>query len=157
MAELHAAPAVVHRSAGARAEEVDEELLFPRHTVRAAVRPEPAELRVALQARQEIVRHRRDRIVSAEALVEALLSVAHDILLVCARSARRGPFYGKPPSRSCHGQTFSTTSRSFSVHGSAARRSVTSEASVARMTSRTSGVPSSGPPSTTKPSATSPF
>src|SRR5262245_53867488 len=48
MGELHAAAGVVHGPAGRVAQEVDEQLLLARHPVGAAVRPEPAELRIAL-------------------------------------------------------------------------------------------------------------
>src|SRR5207249_5478594 len=75
MAELHSPAAVVHRAARARAEEVDEELLLSLDTVIPAMRPESAELRIGLKARQQIIRNRCDRIVPIKALVKGLLLV----------------------------------------------------------------------------------
>src|SRR5262249_48230271 len=81
MGEHHVAAAVVHRSARARAEEVDQELLLALEAVFPAMRPEAAELRIGLEPGQQIIRHCRDRIVTTQALVKGLLLVAHRVLL----------------------------------------------------------------------------
>jgi hypothetical protein len=81
VAERHVPPAIVHRSARARAEEVDQELLLTLDAVLSAMCPEAAELRIGLEPGQQIIRHRRDRVVPTKALVEGLLLVAHRVLL----------------------------------------------------------------------------
>src|SRR3989454_12254696 len=58
--ERHVPAAIVHRSARARAEEVDQELLLALGAVFPAMRPEAAELRIGLRPGQQIIRHRRD-------------------------------------------------------------------------------------------------
>jgi hypothetical protein len=63
MAEQHVPAAIVRRSARARAEEVDQELLLALDAVFPAMRPEAAELRIGPQSRKQIVRHRCDRVV----------------------------------------------------------------------------------------------
>src|SRR5215471_12352772 len=75
--ERHVPPAVVHRSARARAEEIDEELLFAHDTVFSAMCPKPPELRIGPEPGQKIIRHRGDRAISAKALVKGLCPVAH--------------------------------------------------------------------------------
>ena len=74
VAERHVPAAIVRRSPGVRAKEVDQELLLTHHAVFPAMRPEASELRIGPEARQQIVRHRSDRVVSAEALVESLFA-----------------------------------------------------------------------------------
>src|SRR5437763_7135216 len=98
MAQRHVPAAVVHGSAGARAEEVDQQLLLPIDPVIAAMRPETAELRVAPKARQQIVRHRRDRIVAAASLIQRPLAVAHHPLreLVWTRIVSRATERNRP-------------------------------------------------------------
>src|SRR5437660_2590457 len=51
MAERHVPAAVVHWAARARAEEVDQELLFTIDAVLPAMRPEAPELRIGLKTR----------------------------------------------------------------------------------------------------------
>src|SRR5262249_21320622 len=70
--EHHVPAAVVHRSAGARAAEVDQELLLALDTVFPAMRPEAAELRVGLEPGQQIIRHRRNPLIPRTALLHAL-------------------------------------------------------------------------------------
>src|ERR1051325_9772551 len=82
VAERHAPAAVVHRPARARAEEVEQQLFFALDTVFPAVRPEAAELRIRLEPGQLIIRHCRDCLVTAKALVKSLLLVAHRFVLV---------------------------------------------------------------------------
>src|SRR5882672_1748011 len=100
MAERHVAAAVVPRSPCARAQEVDQQLLLPLDPVGPPMRPETAELRVAPKPGQQIVRHRRDGVVAAEALVQSLLLVAHGSGLpfpsVEARIVGRGTERNKP-------------------------------------------------------------
>src|SRR6266850_4445462 len=81
MAERHVPAAVVHRSARARAEEVDQQLFLALDAVFPAMGPEAAELRIGLEPGQQVIRHRRDRLVTTEPLVEGLLLVAHPLLL----------------------------------------------------------------------------
>src|SRR6266403_493072 len=81
VAERHVPAAVVHRSARARAEEVDQQLLLALDAVFPAMGPEAAELRIGLEPGQQIIRHRRDRFITTEPLVEGLLLVAHPLLL----------------------------------------------------------------------------
>src|SRR5467141_2382883 len=81
MADRHVPAAVVHRPARARAEEVDEQLLLALDAVLPAMGPEAAELRIGLEPGQQIIRHRRDRLITAKALVKGLLLVAHPLLL----------------------------------------------------------------------------
>src|SRR5207244_12043604 len=80
--EHHVPAAVVHRSARTRAEEVDQELLLARDAVFPAVRPEAAELRIGSEPGQQIIRHRRDRLVTTKPLVQGLSIVAHRVLIV---------------------------------------------------------------------------
>src|SRR5881628_192081 len=86
--EHHVPAAVVHRSARTRAEEVDQELLLARDAVFPAVRPEAAELRIGSEPGQQIIRHRRDRLVTTKPLVQGLRLVAHRVLLVSASADR---------------------------------------------------------------------
>src|SRR5438552_12686091 len=88
--EQHVPAAVVHRSARARAEEVDQELLLALDAVFPAMRPEAAELRIGLEARQKIIRHCRDPVVTTKSLVKALLLVAHRVLLTWGDARDRG-------------------------------------------------------------------
>jgi hypothetical protein len=74
--EHHVPAAIVHRSARARAEEIGEEVLLAHHAVFPAMRPEPPELRIGPEPGQQIIRHRRDRVVPTKALVKSLLVVA---------------------------------------------------------------------------------
>jgi hypothetical protein len=83
VAERHVPAAIVRLSARALAEEVDQELLFAHDAILSAMGPEAAELRIGAEPRQQIVRHRSDRVVSTKALVESLLIVARRILLKC--------------------------------------------------------------------------
>ena len=88
--------AIVHRSASVRTEEVDQELILAHNPVLTAVRPEATELRIGSEAGQQIVRYRRDRVISTKAVVKRLLVVArsspprehsslicHDASLLC--------------------------------------------------------------------------
>jgi hypothetical protein len=56
-------------------------LLLSLDTVFPTMRPEAAELRIGLKTGQQIIRHRRDRVIATEALIEGLCFVAHDVLL----------------------------------------------------------------------------
>jgi hypothetical protein len=69
------------RPARARAEKIDQELLLALDTIFAAMRSEAAELRIGLKSGQQIIRHRRERVITAEALVEGLGVAAHRVLL----------------------------------------------------------------------------
>src|ERR1700730_4497191 len=73
MAERHVPAAVVHRPARARAEEVDQQLFLALDAVLPAMGPETAELRIGLEPGQQIIRHRRDRLITTEALAKGLL------------------------------------------------------------------------------------
>src|SRR6266849_2162501 len=84
MTERHVPAAVVHRSARARAEEVDQQLLLALDAVLSAMGPEAAELRICLKPRQQVIRHRRDRVIPAKPLVKGLLLVTHRLLLRCS-------------------------------------------------------------------------
>src|SRR5213596_3937681 len=53
--EQHVPAAVVHRSARARAEEVDQELLLALDAVFPAMRPEAAELRIRVEPGQQVI------------------------------------------------------------------------------------------------------
>src|SRR2546426_5775172 len=88
--EHHVPAAVVHRSARTRAEEVDQELPLARDAVSPAVRPEAAELRIGSEPGQQIIRHRRDRVVTTKPLVKGLRLVAHRVLLNSGRPALLG-------------------------------------------------------------------
>src|SRR5436190_2384585 len=90
--EHHVPAAVVHRSARARAEEVDQELLLALDAVFPAMRPEAAELRIGPEPGQQIVHHRRDGVITPKALVKGLLLVAHHALLTSC-GPRHGAFY----------------------------------------------------------------
>src|SRR5438094_3762319 len=79
--EHHVPAAIVHRSARTRAEEVDQELLLALDAVFPAMRPEAGELGIGLEPGQQIIRHRRDRVVPTQALVKSLPRVAHRVLL----------------------------------------------------------------------------
>src|SRR5436309_8960570 len=79
--EHHVPAAVVHWPAGARAEEVYQELFLTVDAVFPAMRPEAAELRVGPEPGQQIIRHCRDRVVATKTLVKGLLLVAHRVLL----------------------------------------------------------------------------
>src|SRR3989441_12617911 len=81
MTERHVPAAVVHRSARARAEEVDQQLLLALDAVFPSMGPEAAELRIGLEPGEQIIRHCRDRVVTTKALVKGLLLVAHRALL----------------------------------------------------------------------------
>src|SRR5262249_51844263 len=70
----HVPATIVHRPARARAEVVDQELLLAHDPVFAPVCPEAPELRICPQAREQIVRHRRDRVVPTQALVQGGVS-----------------------------------------------------------------------------------
>jgi hypothetical protein len=72
----HVPTAIVHRSARARAEEIDEELLLAHDTVFSAMRPEASKLRIGPEPGQQIIRHRCDRVVPSKAIVKALRPVA---------------------------------------------------------------------------------
>src|SRR5690242_16470968 len=89
VAKGHVPAPVVHRSTRARAEEIDQELLLALDTVDPTMGPEAAELRIGLKPRQQIVRHRSDRVVPAESLVERLFRVAHRVLLKSQGRAER--------------------------------------------------------------------
>src|SRR6266568_4671754 len=56
---LHVAADVIERPAGRRAQEVDQQLLFPPHAVVGPVLPEPGELGIRHQPDQQIVGYRR--------------------------------------------------------------------------------------------------
>ena len=45
------------------------------------MRPEAAELRIGLEAGQQIIRYGRDRVVTTQPLVQRLLLLAHRVLL----------------------------------------------------------------------------
>src|SRR5437870_6122999 len=81
VAEQHVPAAVVHRSARARAEEVDQELLLALDAVFAAMRPEAAELRIRPEPGQQVICKGRDRVVPTKAFVKGLPLVAHRRLL----------------------------------------------------------------------------
>src|SRR6266404_2671437 len=81
VAEQHVPAAVVHRSARARAEEVDQELLLALDAVFAAMRPEAAELRIRPEPGQQVICKGRDRVVATKAFVKGPLLVAHRRLL----------------------------------------------------------------------------
>jgi hypothetical protein len=68
--ERHVPAAVVHWSAGAPAEEIDQELLLALDAVLSAMRPETAELWIALKPRQQIIRYCYERVVPTKALVK---------------------------------------------------------------------------------------
>src|SRR5262245_29968293 len=85
--EPHVPPATVDRPTGAGAQEVDQELLLTVDAVDPSMRPEAAELRIVVESGQQIVRHCDDRVVSAETVVEALLLVAHGVLLTARSSS----------------------------------------------------------------------
>src|SRR2546426_9463117 len=87
--EHHVPAAIVHRSARTLAEEVDQELLLAPGAVLPAMRPEATQLPIGLQPGQQVIRHRRDRVVPTEALVKGLLLVGHRVLL---ESVGRCPF-----------------------------------------------------------------
>src|SRR2546427_13298298 len=70
MGELHVTALVVQRAAGSGDEKIHDELPFPFHAVRAAMLPEPAQLRVFFHAVQEIVGDSEDGIITTEAFVE---------------------------------------------------------------------------------------
>src|SRR5438128_10068541 len=93
--EHHVSAAVVHWSARARAEEVDQELLLTVDAVFPAMRPEAPELRIGLEPGQQIIRHRRDRVVTTKALVKGLLRAGHRVLLK-SRGRRRKRLSGTP-------------------------------------------------------------
>jgi hypothetical protein len=76
----HVPAAIVHRSARARAEEIDEELLLAHDSVFSAMRPEPPELRIGPEPGQKIIRDRRDCAISTKALVKGLRPIAHCVL-----------------------------------------------------------------------------
>src|SRR5438093_11655966 len=78
--ERHVPATIVHRSARTRTEEVDQELLLALDTVFPAMRPEAAELRICPEPGQQIIPHRRDRVVTTKALIKGLLLVAHRVL-----------------------------------------------------------------------------
>src|SRR5580704_8861754 len=80
--ECHVPPAVIHRSARARAEEIDKELLFAHDTVFSAMCPKPPELRIGPEPRQKIICHRGNRAISTKALVKGLCPVAHCFPLI---------------------------------------------------------------------------
>jgi len=69
MADPHLSPAVVHWPAGARAQEIDQQLLFAFDAIYSAMSPEAAELRICAKARQQVVCYGSDRVVTSEALV----------------------------------------------------------------------------------------
>jgi hypothetical protein len=79
--EHHVPAAVIHWSAGARAEEVDQELLLAVDAIFPAMRQETAQLRIRTQPGLQIIRNGCDRIVTTEALVQSLLLVAHSNVL----------------------------------------------------------------------------
>src|SRR5438552_15113359 len=64
--ERHVPATIVHRSARARTEEVDQELLLALDAVFPAMRPEAGELRIGPEPGQQVVRHRRDRVVATK-------------------------------------------------------------------------------------------
>src|SRR5260370_31559080 len=68
--QLHLASDVVQRATGRRTQEIDQQLFFTAHAVFAAMLPEPTQLWIRRQPRQQVVGNRRDRIVAAQALVE---------------------------------------------------------------------------------------
>jgi hypothetical protein len=73
MRECHVPAPIIHRSARARAEEVDEELLFAHDAIFTAMRPEAPELRIAPEPRQKIVRYSCDSLISAKTLVRVFV------------------------------------------------------------------------------------
>src|SRR5712692_9347232 len=77
MRQPHVPPAVIHWSAGVRAQEIYQQLLLAHDAVFGAVLPKSAELCIVSQPRQQVVCHRSDRVVAAEPLVKSLLLVAH--------------------------------------------------------------------------------
>jgi hypothetical protein len=48
--ERHVSAPIVHWAARARAEEVDEELLFPHYAILSAMRPEAPKLRIGAES-----------------------------------------------------------------------------------------------------------
>src|SRR5262245_7244397 len=81
VSEQHVPATIVHWPARACTEVVDQKLFLAHDPVFAPVRPETPELRICPQAREQIVRHRRDRVVPTQALVEGRRLVAHRSLL----------------------------------------------------------------------------
>src|SRR5206468_8771187 len=63
-------------------------LLLSLDTILPAMRPETAEVRIGLKARQENIRHRRDRVVTTKALIKTHPPVAHRSLLQPERTIR---------------------------------------------------------------------
>jgi hypothetical protein len=66
---LHVAANVEQGTAGRCAKKVDEQLLLPSDAILSPVRPKTGELFVGLQAPDQIFRHGRDCVISAEARV----------------------------------------------------------------------------------------
>src|SRR5260370_37739974 len=89
--EHHVPAAIVHRSARARAEEIDEKLLLAHDAVFPAMRPEPPELRIGPEPGQQIIRHRRNRGVPTKALIKGLRTVAHRVLLKSEGTGNQHP------------------------------------------------------------------
>src|SRR5207247_10441897 len=79
--ERHVPATIVHRSARTRTEEVDQELLLALDAVFPAMRPEAGELRIGPEPGQQVICHRRDRVIATKALVKGPRLVAHRLLL----------------------------------------------------------------------------
>src|SRR5207244_12257615 len=92
--ERHVPAAIVHRSARARAEEVDQKLLLALHAVFPAMRPEAGELRIGPEPGQQVICHRRDRVIATKALVKGLRFVTHGVLLESVGRPSVAPFDG---------------------------------------------------------------
>jgi hypothetical protein len=67
--ERHVSAPIVHWAARARAEEVDEELLFPHYAILSAMRPKAPKLRIGAESWQEIISYCGDGAISTKALV----------------------------------------------------------------------------------------
>src|SRR5713101_6260107 len=110
--EHHVPAAIVDRSARARAEEVNQELLLAFDAVFAAMRPEASEQRIGPQPGQQIVRHGGDRVVPPKAVVKRLLLVAHRVPSG-SRALRSPPEAPPAPSRGPPDHRLRRSSRSF--------------------------------------------
>src|SRR5262245_51385152 len=82
MSEGHVPAAIVHWPTRTGAEVVNEELLLALDAVLRAMGPETPKLRIGPKSWEEVVRHCADRIVTAKALIESRVAVAHHGLLM---------------------------------------------------------------------------
>src|SRR5258708_1011815 len=67
---FHVAPDVKERTAGRRAQEIDDQLSLAAHAILSPMLPEPPERGVRGEPRQKVVHHGCDRVVSAEAPIK---------------------------------------------------------------------------------------